>query len=110
MAEVILTAEAVLLAQKRLRGLAELGVLFVDRSGAQKDIVRAPDGTPKWLVEAEAEWKAWVGPIAERPGAAERKEVVQGVAVFAEPRAALARGSLLIAVVAEEFVVEYRAT
>jgi hypothetical protein len=111
-ANVVLTDEAAALARAQIETLPGVGILFLQRKGAQKDVVRTREGEARWHTFAEASWEARVGSDTQRPREAfERRGVnIKGVLVFIDPRAHLASGTFVVGAAEGSFHVEHRAT
>lgn len=108
---VVLTDEAVALALAQIATLPGVGILFLHRKGALKDVVRTSEGEANWQTFAEASWEAYVGSYTQHPREAlERDGVnIKGVLVFIDPRAHLASGTFVIGAEEGSFHVEHSA-
>ena len=111
-ATVVLTDEAAALARTQIATLPGVGILFLERKGAQKDVVRTSEGQASWQTFALASWEAHVGSYTQHPREElERAGVnIKGVLVFIDPRAHLASGTFVISAAEGLFHVEHSAT
>jgi hypothetical protein len=109
-ANVVLTDEAAALARAQIESLPGVGILFLEKRGAQKDVVRTTEGEVSWQTLSEASWEAHVGSYTRYPREAlERDGVnIKGILVFIDPRAHIASGTFVIGAAEGSFQVEHR--